>query len=116
MPAAKELSFPPRFFSPPLAGAGAAAAMSSAMAAAAMAPMPSNFQYLVQDYLTDVSADDAQNALNMLGAEGWQLLFVNQIDDKLRAWFIKGGAAPPLPAKEPPPLPAEESTDEVKND
>jgi hypothetical protein len=76
----------------PGAVGGSSAGASSA--GAYYAPPPSSFHYLIEDYAVDVAAADIQNHINELGAEGWQLLFVNQVADNLRAWFIRGGTAP----------------------
>jgi hypothetical protein len=85
--------------------AAAAAASAAAMTAQyASRPVPDQFQYLVQDYYSSATTADLQEELNKLGASGWQLLFVNQINDTLRAWYIKSGAAPP-----PPPPATEEA-------
>jgi hypothetical protein len=79
--------------------ASAAAMQAAAMQAAAYArPAFDKFQYLVQDYPSNMDGSKIQNKLNELGSTGWQLIAVGQTDDGMRAWFIKGGAAsPPVP-------------------
>jgi hypothetical protein len=66
------------------------------------------FQYLIQDYASNVDPAEIQSKMNELGSAGWQLLFVSPIGDNFRAWFIKGGgSAPPssLPTIGPTPPP-----------